>query len=306
MSTGAVEKESSAREARDFSASLITNHEALIMDFKRVWKLGSLDVKPSLGALMTERTLRSRLCILDTNVPDSDLFRLALQQFADDRTRRWYLLVPGVPEHSCESLLPPTMRIFNRENTTAKQIVDAVRTELEREGEHHILSIRYVPEISGVAVHLGTGRSYFLRLSDLPEADSSSVASADMGEDDSYFIIRQESGNWFEVPWDDVLYHCEPTYEYYKDRQVSVASDDERIGSRLREARKMRGLTVAELARRAGMKRPNLSRLEHGRHRPSLDTLERLAEALEVPVARLVARQPADKVDSAGEPRRHD
>ncbi len=306
MSTAAIEKESSAREIRDFSASLITNHEALILDFKNVWKLGSLDVKPSLGALMTERTLRSRLFILDTNVHDSDLFRLALHRFPEDETRRWYLLVPGVPEHSCESLLPPTMRIFNRENTSAKQIVDAVRTELEREGEHHILSIRYVPELSGVAVQLGTGKIYLLPLSDLPEADRTAVVAANIGEDDSYFTVTQASGNWFEVPWDDVLYHCEPAYEYYKDRQTPGASDDERIGSRLREARKMRELTVAELARRAGMKRPNLSRLEHGRHRPSLDTLERLAEALDIPVARLVARRPVDKVDSVAEPRRHD
>ena len=291
MSTAELEKETSARQVRDFSASLITTHEALIMDFKSVWKLGSLDVKPSLGALMTERTLRSRLCILDTNVPDSDLFRLALQRFEDDRTRRWYLLVSGVPEHSCESLLPPTMRIFNRENTTARQIADALLAELEREGEHHILSIRYVPELSGFGVQLGTGRSYFLPLSDLPEADSSAVTSADMGDDDSYFVVHQESGNWFDVPWDDVLYHCEPTYEYYKGGQAPVASDDERIGSRLREARKTRGLTVAELARRAGMKRPNLSRLEHGRHRPSLDTLERLAEVLGIPVASLLGRQ---------------
>ena len=37
------------------------------------------------------------------------------------------------------------------------------------------------------------------------------------------------------------------------------------------------------------MKRPNLSRLEHGQHLPSLETLERVAAALAVPVAELVA-----------------
>jgi len=39
------------------------------------------------------------------------------------------------------------------------------------------------------------------------------------------------------------------------------------------------------------MERPNLSRLEHGRHLPSLDTLERIAEALEVPIAALLAQR---------------
>ena len=45
------------------------------------------------------------------------------------------------------------------------------------------------------------------------------------------------------------------------------------------------------------MKRPNLSRLEHGRHQPSLEKLELVAEALEVSVAELVAKR---SVKSAG------
>jgi transcriptional regulator with XRE-family HTH domain len=42
------------------------------------------------------------------------------------------------------------------------------------------------------------------------------------------------------------------------------------------------------------MRRPNLARVESGRHRPSLDTLERLARALGVPVVSLLAWQAAD------------
>lgn len=290
MSTAAGKHASTTREARDFSTSLITNHEALIMDFKKVWEFGSLDVKPSVGALLTERTLKSRLCILDTNVDDSDLLRLALQQFSEDQTRHWYLLIQGLPVHSCEGLLPPTIRVFNRETTTAGQIADAVRTEFNREGEHHILSIRYVPEINEFAIQLGTGKDYLLPLTDITEADSSAIASAEMGEDDSYFVVRQDSGNWFEVPWDDVLYHCEPDYAYYKGRQEPHEHDGERIGTRLRQARKAKGLTITELARLTDMKRPNLSRLEHGKHQPSLETLERLAEALGTSVAWLVSR----------------
>lgn len=37
------------------------------------------------------------------------------------------------------------------------------------------------------------------------------------------------------------------------------------------------------------MARPNLSRLAHGKHVPSLGTLERIAKALRVPVVELVA-----------------
>lgn len=49
------------------------------------------------------------------------------------------------------------------------------------------------------------------------------------------------------------------------------------------------GLTVQALAQTAEMQRANLSRLEHGMQRPSLETLERVAKALEVPVVDIIA-----------------
>jgi transcriptional regulator with XRE-family HTH domain len=48
-------------------------------------------------------------------------------------------------------------------------------------------------------------------------------------------------------------------------------------------------MTITALAQTSGMERPNLSRLEHGKHVPSLDTLERIAKALRVSVVELIA-----------------
>ena len=112
-----------------------------------------------------------------------------------------------------------------------------------------------------------------------------------LGRARHYFRVIKESRNSFEVPWDEVLYHCEPEYEYHKGRQPANSPKErtERIGQRLRAERQRRRLTIAEVAERAGLQRPNLSRLEHGRHTPSLETLERIASALGIPVARLVA-----------------
>lgn len=59
--------------------------------------------------------------------------------------------------------------------------------------------------------------------------------------------------------------------------------DGVKLGARLRELRLSAGLTQAELARRTGIHRPNIARVEAGRHTPSLETLSRLATAIGVP-----------------------
>jgi transcriptional regulator with XRE-family HTH domain len=60
-------------------------------------------------------------------------------------------------------------------------------------------------------------------------------------------------------------------------------------GAVLRKARARRKLTQAELARRAGIHQVTVARLENGTHRPSMDTLQRLAKALRVKVAELLS-----------------
>lgn len=54
------------------------------------------------------------------------------------------------------------------------------------------------------------------------------------------------------------------------------------VGQRMREARKARGLTTAEVAKAAGISQGNYSDMEGGRKSPSIRTLAALAEALGV------------------------
>lgn len=61
------------------------------------------------------------------------------------------------------------------------------------------------------------------------------------------------------------------------------------LGARLRKLRLEAGLTQAELARRTGIHRPNIARVEAGRHTPSLETLTRLATAIGVPTTRVLS-----------------
>ena len=60
-----------------------------------------------------------------------------------------------------------------------------------------------------------------------------------------------------------------------------------RIGQRLREIRTEKGLSQGDVEHASGLLRCYISRVEHGYTVPSLETLERFAVALDVPLYRL-------------------
>lgn len=59
------------------------------------------------------------------------------------------------------------------------------------------------------------------------------------------------------------------------------------IGARLRMLRDEKGLSQGDIEERTGLMRCYVSRLENGHTIPSLETLERLAKALEVPLYKM-------------------
>ena len=59
------------------------------------------------------------------------------------------------------------------------------------------------------------------------------------------------------------------------------------IGGRVRERRQRRGWVIEELARKTGLSKAYISQIETGKAAPSLATVERLAEALGVPLPSL-------------------
>lgn len=74
------------------------------------------------------------------------------------------------------------------------------------------------------------------------------------------------------------------------------------IASALRRERSRSGVTLTDLARRAGIAKSTLSQLESGTGNPSLETLWALAVALDIPPAQLLGPQrPTTHVVRAGE-----
>jgi transcriptional regulator with XRE-family HTH domain len=63
------------------------------------------------------------------------------------------------------------------------------------------------------------------------------------------------------------------------------------VGRRLRELRQARGLSLSELARRAGVGKGSLSEIESGRRNPTLETLYALTAPLQAPLTALVGEE---------------
>lgn len=80
-----------------------------------------------------------------------------------------------------------------------------------------------------------------------------------------------------------------------KDEAAALA----RVGTRLRELRRRRDVTLAELSEATGISVSTLSRLESGRRKPTLELLLPLARAHRVPLDELVDAPPT------GDPRVH-
>ncbi|WP_106396432.1 helix-turn-helix domain-containing protein [Actinocorallia populi] len=68
--------------------------------------------------------------------------------------------------------------------------------------------------------------------------------------------------------------------------EYTQAVRDLALGDRLRDIRIGRNLTQAEVARKAGITQPTLSRIELGGGVPTLDMLDRIGRAMGAPAGR--------------------
>ena len=65
---------------------------------------------------------------------------------------------------------------------------------------------------------------------------------------------------------------------------------------RIKEVSKSQGISITKLAELVGITQPNMSNIANGKTSLSLDLLERIAAALDVPVPELFAPQPTNTI----------
>jgi len=158
------------------------------------------------------------------------------------------------------------------------------------EFERKIRDARYLVGEDRFIVTFDGGKEYSFPRSSLEVDDGSELVSIQVDRRRFFFRVTQVSGNRYEIPWDRVLHEAEPSYHYFRGRMGRTKNTRE-IGATIRKLREAKGVTQAELARAVGMMRANISRVEAAKHRPTLETMERIAKALKVSVADLIAQR---------------
>lgn len=135
------------------------------------------------------------------------------------------------------------------------------------------------PREGEVLAILGDGSSALLRRPLHKDDDRTDIVAITLDDDAQTATLSLTSETTLTLHVKDVLARG----------RADIPIDGARLGARLRELRLEAGLTQAELARRTGIHRPNIARVEAGRHTPSLETLARIATAIGVPTTRVLS-----------------
>jgi DNA-binding XRE family transcriptional regulator len=164
----------------------------------------------------------------------------------------------------------------------------ARRCDVGRESRFEYLSVS--PRGTELLAILGDGTTALLSRPVGESDDGSDIANIRLADDARSAEVELGSGARFTVDASE-LTPARPSQNGHASALPATLGDVDgvRLGQRLRQLRLSAGLTQAELARRTGIHRPNIARVEAGRHTPSLETLARLAAAIGVPTTRVLA-----------------
>ncbi len=102
-------------------------------------------------------------------------------------------------------------------------------------------------------------------------------------EDEALFDKAQVDVGGYGIFWNDELDLDAETIwaEGITVRRVETDAFS-RLAAYLAEARKLAGVTQKQLSERTGIYQSDISRIEHARANPSLDTLQRLADGMDM------------------------
>lgn len=281
-----------------YDVLLATNNKSLVNNFKKVLplnriKIDTVNTPAKLNKMFRKKGEILEVMILDLTFPDKDINRFIfyIKQLKKD--------IPVVLLHVDRSLIKDSeafrnlsvygcmRRPSNREE--AEEILNDLNNILDLDMDKKLEKVKYLEQENVFSCLFKNRKTYFLSRKDIPDDDGTRIKLLVIDEDKYYFTVHLESGKKYEIPWDFIRYICDEKYEFHKNKTKEGISSEE-IGTRISQLRELKKITQEDLAGKTGIQRANIARIEGGKHYPSLETLEKIAEALEVPVAKFFAK----------------
>ncbi len=204
------------------------------------------------------------------------------------------VVLPSAAFGATEDLLDDVcaMRVARRDEEVPRILASLMRAAASARARFEYLTVSPRGEaLLGVA---GDGSASLLSRPAHADDDSGEISAITIAEDAQSATIELASGKRFVLEASRLTVSTPLTNgSPSSSGQLAAATqalalssiDGTKLGARIRELRLAANLTQAELARRTGIHRPNIARVEAGRHTPSLETLARLAAAIGVPTA---------------------
>lgn len=186
--------------------------------------------------------------------------------------------IVGLLDEVCMGLVCVDAPGMTRIATLLGRYVDATRGR-------RFECLKVAPRGTDLIAIVGDGRATLIQRPLDATDDGSAVREIVMSSDSSTAMVHLAGGAVITLVASSVTPSQAPA-----DFDGTMDVDGVKLGARLRSLRVQAGLTQAELARRTGIHRPNIARVEAGRHTPSLETLARLAQAIGVPTTRVFAQ----------------
>lgn len=263
---------------------LATTNKRLKDSFKRVsvskaFKLNTIDVSTRLNAIFKKKGRILEVLILDLTFPEHDLDRLIfyVKQFSKDLPV--VLVNVDAPFLATEKETLRNLSVYAvikepLNSQEAEEIIDDLNDIMDLDMDKKIDKVYYLEKEQVFACTFKNGKVYFLNRKDIPEDDSSAIKKITVEKNSSYFTVYLQSGKKYVIPWDFILHICEEKYGFHKSIKAEAMSSVE-IGKRVKDARNSKNLRQVDLAKKTGILRANIARIETGKHNPSLETLDR-------------------------------
>ncbi len=268
-----------------FSVSVFSDRHAFIDAWRTTLGRVGLHIEACAPTTLSARTEKNSVIIIDgawTGFTEDEL--LAAAGFARALGATPIVVLPnahafadiaGLIDEVCAGLVCVDTDGMARIANVLARYVDATRN---RRFEY----LTVAPRGTDLLAIVGDGRATVIQRPLDGTDDGSDVREIILSDDATTAVVELVGGPRITLQALSIAPSIPPA-----DFGTTMDVDGVKLGARLRSLRVQAGLTQAELARRTGIHRPNIARVEAGRHTPSLETLARLAQAIGVPTTRV-------------------